>query len=664
MRLSVVIVNYNVRFFLEQCLESVYNSRLTCDKGSLELEVYVVDNDSADDSLKMLSERFPQVRVIANKENVGFAKANNQALSEILKACSHDADSSGQCTAVGSHYVLLLNPDTLVEHDTFVKCVDFMAEHPDCGALGVKMVDGKGRYLKESKRGFPTPAASFYKLSGLIRLFPHSKRIAAYYMGHIADSQTAEIEILPGAFIMTTTKALEKVGLLDESYFMYGEDIDFSWRFILAGYKNYYLPEARIIHYKGESTKKGSMNYVYTFYNAMAIFSKKYFTGSHAKMYNVLIHAAIWMRAGLSFLRRILTRIALPAIDFAAAFGGFVLIKSLWAKHLANTVNYYPAEYTYAVLPIYIMVLMISTWLNGGYDKPLKRSRIVKGMAIGATVLLVFYSLLDETQRYSRAILLLGALWTTMTTIGIRALLTAAGVEGFQNKRKRTAIVVGSEEECRRTERLYAQSGQESKKIVRLNPEEKRHLNELIHNHRADEVVFCGRDLTTAEIISLMSCRTPKNVEYKIIPSESDFVIGSNSISSPEDLFSEELNAVTTPMNRRNKRLFDIVSALALLLMSPVLFWFQKHKDNYFRDLFNVLVGRKTWVGDNGIFSPADIISASPHGANERQQGSCPDEAEEGQQIAGGEQAVALRYARNYHIATDMTILWKNILKI
>ncbi|MBO4588094.1 MAG: glycosyltransferase [Bacteroidales bacterium] len=626
MTLSIVIVNYNVRFFLEQCLESVYNSRRDCETGQLELEVFVVDNDSADDSVKMVRERFPQVKLIENKENVGFAKANNQALRE----CKGE-------------YVLLLNPDTLVEHDTFVRCVDFIASHHDCGALGVKMVDGNGRFLKESKRGFPTPAASFYKLSGLIKLFPHSRRIAAYYMGHIPNDQTAQIEILPGAFIMTTRAALDKVGLLDESYFMYGEDIDFSWRFILAGYKNYYLPEARIIHYKGESTKKGSMNYVYTFYNAMSIFSKRYFKGSHAAMYNLLIHLAIWLRAGLSFMRRLVSRIVLPLADFAMAFGGFVLIKDLWAKHLANTVNYYPAEYTYAVLPTYIAVLMLSTWLNGGYDKPLKHWRIVKGMAIGATVLLVFYSLLDETQRYSRAILLLGAIWTTLTTIGLRVLLTVLGAEGYQSRRKRTAIVIGSESECRRAEKLYNESGQAGKKIVRLEPDGTRHLNELIHIHHADEVVFCGRDLSTADIINLMSQKATHNVDYKIVPSESDFVIGSNSISSPEDLYTEELNAITTPMNRRNKRLFDISSATLLLLLSPILFWFQKRKRAFYINLLNVLVGRKTWVGDKGIFSPADIVSNG--NAIDRKQ-------------------IELRYSRNYHLSTDIIILWKNLLNI
>ena len=282
MLLSIVIVNYNVKYFLEQCLESVYNSNLALHEApgeELQLEVFVVDNASVDGSVEMVREKYPQVHLIANQANVGFARANNQA----LRQCRGDL-------------MLLLNPDTVVEHDTFSKCADFYATHPDCGGLAVKMINGEGTYLKESKRGFPTPAASFYKMSGLVRLFPHSRRIAAYYMGHLSDDETNPVDILPGAYLMISRKALEKVGLLDESYFMYGEDIDFSWRIKLAGFENYYFPETRIIHYKGESTKRGSMNYVYTFYNAMSIFVKRYFSGRNAKFFNLLLHLAIWGR--------------------------------------------------------------------------------------------------------------------------------------------------------------------------------------------------------------------------------------------------------------------------------------------------------------------------------------------------------------------------------
>ena len=244
MQLSIVIVNYNVKYFLKQCLASVFGSdKRLADGSELELDVWVVDNDSVDGSVEMVRSDFPQVHMIENHENVGFAKANNMALKQ----------------ATGD-LLLLLNPDTVVERDTFVQCADFMAAHSDCGGLTVKMVDGKGNYLRESKRGFPSPAASFYKISGLTRLFPGSRRFAAYYMGHLDEDEVNKIEILPGAFLMFRREVYTKTGGLDESYFMYGEDIDFSWSIKQAGWENYYLPTTRIIHYKGESTRKGSMN--------------------------------------------------------------------------------------------------------------------------------------------------------------------------------------------------------------------------------------------------------------------------------------------------------------------------------------------------------------------------------------------------------------------
>ena len=324
MKLSVIIVNYNVKYFLKQCLSSVYESdRRLANGEDLELDVWVVDNDSVDGSVEMVREDFPEVHIIANKENVGFARANNMALA--------------RCTG---ERLLLLNPDTVVERDTLVQCADFMRQHPDCGGLTVKMVDGSGRYLPESKRGFPTPEASFYKISGLIRLFPHHRRIAAYYLGHLSEDEVNEIEILPGAFLMFTRETYEQIGGLDESYFMYGEDIDYSWRIKLAGWKNYYLPTTHIIHYKGESTKHGSMNYVYTFYNAMSIFVKRYFSGGNARLFNSLLHVAIWARACLAWLKRMVQAIVVPLTDFAVAFAGFLGLKYLWATYWASNVHY------------------------------------------------------------------------------------------------------------------------------------------------------------------------------------------------------------------------------------------------------------------------------------------------------------------------------------
>ena len=263
MKLSVVIVNYNVAFFLEQCLRSVYKAL-----NGIESEVFVVDNHSVDNSVRIVREKFPQVKLIANIENTGFSKANNQALA----------------VATGE-YVLLLNPDTVVEEDTFSTCISFMDAHPEAGACGVRLIDGKGNYLPESKRGLPTPEVAFYKIFGLSSLFPRSKRFGKYNLGYLSKDETNEIEVLSGAFMFMRSSALNKAGFLDEAFFMYGEDIDLSYRIRQAGYSIYYHPETRIIHYRGESTKKSSLNYVFIFFPSqpvLSLYKHKHFIYTHS----------------------------------------------------------------------------------------------------------------------------------------------------------------------------------------------------------------------------------------------------------------------------------------------------------------------------------------------------------------------------------------------
>lgn len=632
MLLSIVIVNYNVKYFLKQCLASVYGSERRLGDGSeLEVDVWVVDNDSVDGSVEMVEHDFPEVHVIANKENVGFARANNQAL----------ARATGEC-------LLLLNPDTIVERDTLVRCADFMAAHSECGGLTVKMVDGRGRFLKESKRGFPTPEASFYKISGLIHLFPRSRRVAAYYMGHLPDDEVNEIEIMPGAFLMFRREVYENIGGLDESYFMYGEDIDFSWRIRLAGWKNYYLPETRIVHYKGESTKKGSMNYVYTFYNAMSIFVRKYFSGSGARMFNLLLHVAIWLRAAAAWLQRIVGRLAVPALDFGIAYGGWLVLKHLWEMYKGVGADYYPAEYTLLVIPLYILILMCSSWLGGGYDRPVHLGRIVRGMGIGLLLLLAFYSLLDESQRYSRMLLLIGAAWTLASTLLIRVTLSLAKIKGYALRAhtRGTAIVVGEPAETTRITALYASLGMPAERLTATSDSSPRHLQDLIRIEHADEVIFCGHDIDLGSIIELMSTLRTTGVEYKIAPSEGDYIIGSETILSPDDLYIANLDTISTDASRRIKRTFDIVASLTALVLSPILFWPQRRKGTYFGHCLAVLAGNKTWVGytgHRGVFSPSDLLpSASPE----------------------LQQRLLLRYMRHYRIGTDFTILihnWNNL---
>jgi N-acetylglucosaminyl-diphospho-decaprenol L-rhamnosyltransferase len=259
MILSVVIVSYNVKFFLEQCLSSLKKAIEGSSFMSGQVEVLVVDNASSDGSLDFLTPLYPAFRFIQNKENTGFAKANNQ----VLPLCTGE-------------FVLFLNPDTVLAEDSLDICLSFFRSVPDAGALGIHMIDGTGRFLRESKRGFPTPAASFFKMSGLARLFPRSKVFAAYYMGHLPESGSHAVEILSGAFMMVRKNILDETGGFDERFFMYAEDIDLSFRITQAGHRNYYLSDATMIHFKGESTKK-DFRYIRMFHSAMVLFMKKHF---------------------------------------------------------------------------------------------------------------------------------------------------------------------------------------------------------------------------------------------------------------------------------------------------------------------------------------------------------------------------------------------------
>ena len=285
MKLSVVIVSYNVKYHLEQCIRSVKKA-----SEGLDADIWVVDNASSDNTVGYLQANFPDVNFISNTENVGFSKANNQAIRK----------SKGE-------YVLLLNPDTIVAEDTLKGCVEFLDAHPQVGATGVRMLNPDGTFAPESRRGLPTPFTSFCKMTGLSSLFPKSRIFGRYYMKYLDENKANPVEVLSGAFNMLRRKALDQIGLLDEDFFMYGEDIDLSYRMLIGGWQNYYLPY-NILHYKGESTEKSSFRYVHVFYNAMLIFFNKHF-GKKYLLVGYLIRLAVIFRAMMDMLIRLLNRI-------------------------------------------------------------------------------------------------------------------------------------------------------------------------------------------------------------------------------------------------------------------------------------------------------------------------------------------------------------------
>lgn len=278
-KLTIVIVNYNVKDYLSQCLDSLRKALRNVDA-----EVVVVDNCSSDGSVEYISSHYHKVRMIASKENLGFAKGNNIAIRQ-----------------TESEYVLLLNPDTVVKEQTIIKVLEFMDTHPNAGAAGVEMLNADGTRAPESRRGIPTPMTAFYKFIGLTKRYPKSKRFAKYYMSYLPWDSPQRIEIVSGAFCMLRRKALDEVGLLDEDFFMYGEDIDLSYRILKGGYDNWYLPYS-IVHYKGRSTEKSSFRYVHVFYKAMLIFLKKHY--SESSIFFILpIKLAIFATATMSLCR-------------------------------------------------------------------------------------------------------------------------------------------------------------------------------------------------------------------------------------------------------------------------------------------------------------------------------------------------------------------------
>lgn len=304
MKLTVIIVNYNVKFFVEQCLDSLERAL-----DGIDSEVFVVDNHSSDGSIEYLKPRFPKVIFIESNHNLGFARANNMAIRQ----------AEGQ-------YVLLLNPDTFVGEQTIKQAIEFMDLHPKAGGAGVKMFNTDGTKALESRRGLPTPLTSFYKMCGLCSKFPESRRFGKYYMGYLSWDKPERIDIISGAFCLMRKEALDKAGHLDEDFFMYGEDIDLSYRLLKAGYDNWYLP-LPILHYKGESTHKSSFRYVHVFYQAMLIFFKKHY--GHMRLWVTLpIKAAIYVRSAMALVSMLTDKAkkSLGFVDTKRKFRKYVFI--------------------------------------------------------------------------------------------------------------------------------------------------------------------------------------------------------------------------------------------------------------------------------------------------------------------------------------------------
>ena len=579
--LSVVIVNYNVVFFLEQCLNSVFAA-----SKNLNVQIFVVDNNSVDGSINMLKENFSTVVLIENKENVGFSKANNQAIKR-----------------ANSPYVLLLNPDTVIEEDTFDKCIDFMNSKTDCGGLGLRMLDGKGNFLPESKRGFPSPSVAFYKIFGLSYLFPKSQKFGRYHLGFLSEFEVNEVDVLSGAFMLLRTLTLEKVGLLDEQFFMYGEDIDLSYRIKLGGYKNYYFPETKIIHYKGESTKKSSVNYVFVFYKAMILFAKKHFSNKNANLFSFAINLAIYMRASLSLINRFVKKIVTPFLNAALTYSALFFLSDYWR----NAAIQFPEYVFYISIPLYIFVFILFAWLIGVYDKGIRNHIIWKATIFASIFILVIYALLPKDWQFSRLFILTASLVFVLQhyLVLITQNLLKTRKIGLPSTPKKHFAIIGDQAEFIRVKKILELTYPTIESIIGVyitkNYEEASgsnlQLNEIIQVHTINEIIYCAKDVSAKDIIEGMTKIESQDIEFKIAQPNTSYLIGSNSIDNSGDFYALNFSALSKPENIRSKRLFDFFFSIILLLLSPILLVIIKFKVKFISNLFRILSGKKSFVG-------------------------------------------------------------------
>lgn len=636
MQLSIIIVNYNVKYFLEHCLLSVQRACV-----GMEAEVWVVDNYSGDGSVQMIEQRFSWVKLIANKDNVGFAKANNQAVAK----------------ATGK-YILYLNPDTIVPEDCFTKCFAYMEANPKVGALGCRLIDGRGQFLPESKRGFPSAQAAFFKISGLSSLFKKSKFFNQYHLGFLPELETNRVDVLVGCFMFCRKEVIDQVGSFDETYFMYGEDIDLSYKIKKAGYENVYFPETSVIHYKGESTNKGSLNYVKMFYQAMVIFAQKHFTGVGKGAFVALIRVAIYMRAVIALFSRLLKIIKLPLLDAVVILISLQVTKSLWIKNVKPE-----TEYTHLLILgfflSYTFTWLSSLFLNGTYDAPYKPQRLIRGMFVGGVLTLAVYGLLPEDLRFSRGITLIGAVLSTVLLLAYRQVLSYLNILNLESDRnEHKVIVVGDANDEQEVNDLWQKAFVKKNVLGTLSAFDKKesyqlgifsHLKPLVALYGAKEIIYTQGPLSFKQIIDSMQQCGP-TLEYKLHSQGTDSIIGSNSKNTAGDLYTTELiYDITTPSAKRNKRVVDILFSFAFLVFTPLCIWFVKNKKHYLGNMFLVLEGDKTFVGyDDAQFPPL-----KPHLL------TVYDRIENYEIPYDNKEHLNWLYAKHYTAWQDVRIIWK-----
>ncbi len=665
MDLSVIIVNYNVRQFLENTLTSLLRAM-----EGVEGEVFVVDNASDDGSVEMVKTKFPRVCLIQNRENVGFARANNLALKR----------------ATGKH-LLLINPDTIVQEDTIKVMLKFFRETHDAGLAGCKILNPDGTFQLPCRRSFPTPWVAFTKIFGLSALFPKSKLFGKYNLTYLSPDETYDVDAVSGSFMMITRNAYERVGGLDETFFMYGEDLDWCYRIAQSGFKVYYVHSTQIIHFKGESTRRSDLDEIRMFYSAMQLFVEKHFGTSF--IVELFLTVGILFRAGMAFLAKASRPLLLALLDFLLADVALLSAEYIYRGHLFAFPSYaYP---TIHIVPAAIVVL--SMYLAGIYTtaKP-SPSRAFTSVLTSYIIVsaIVFFA---KEFAFSRAVVIIAgcislvllpgwrlaarSLSTRRTgrgsLFGTRTLIVGTGVSAQEVLRKLRTRMDGGYDVLGFIAMNRRQIGEKIAGIEVLGSLD--NVGKVISERKIGEVIFSTDGISYADILSVIARSNDRSVNYRLVPNSLEAIVGKTRIDELDTLPLVEIEYnLRKPGNRILKRTFDLVCSLVLFVTVFPVTWTWKSIVPSSR--FGVLgtrilllprvfsgrislVGRplsdtddvdgqdssRSYLGPKGL---TGLVQVNLH------KGLDADEVER----------YKLYYAKNYTIGLDLQIILKSLLNL
>lgn len=587
-QLSIIIVNYNVADFISLCLDSV-----SLAIKNISTEVIVVDNDSHDNSVEVIKKHFPFVQLIESDTNLGFSKANNLAYSK----------------AKGK-YIHFLNPDTVIPEDYYDTLIPFMENTPNVGAVGPRIVDGKGSFAPDSKKSFPSFWVSVSKVLGLSQVFSNSSFFNKYYAAHIDEYETAEVDILSGSTLLIKKEVIDDVnGAFDESYFMYCEDVDLCYRIQQAGYQNYYVPKVSMIHYKGESTKKLSYSYMKVFYTAHALFVKKYYPKNLGALYNFALKMVLGLRHLFNFGKMIFSLIKLFVLDSVLLSLTFLLTIYFWFDSIVQLAPLSTSD-VLPLLPIFVSLWLISLYLNGAYDKPHSLYKAGRGMVVGGVLVLAAYSLLPYNFRFSRGAVLLSAVFGTLIILITRWLLSKMRWIKLvpRGKLDYSLAVVCNESAYQTTSKAIQKKGFQSHLIGFISTDSKdincskylgprESLGDIVHLFHLDEIIFDTSSQSYKDIINEMGKQSGKQYFNIYLPNQNLFIGSYYDTYLLEYYQLHQKYPIGKKEYRRNKRILDFFLASFLLTISPFIFWGFQNKSQLFKNFFGVLVGKYTWVG-------------------------------------------------------------------